>query len=124
MVPCLNPAFRYVNLKFVCKTKCLVWFSLHQTLGTPHAWPNVLGVLHYLAQRAMTVCIHDGEMISHCFPNTDENGFQKEFGESEGKIIYETNIDCYQAFLNGDDEEQMDRFLTDYQDRLLVLGPF
>ena len=71
----------------------------------------------------MTVFKHDEEMISQCFPNTDEDGFERDFGESEGKILYETNIDCYQAFLNGDDEEHMDRFLTDYQDRLLVLGP-
>ena len=70
----------------------------------------------------MTVFKHDEEMISQCFPNTDEDGFERDFGESEGKILYETNIDCYQAFLNGDDEEHMDRFLTDYQDRLLVLG--
>ena len=81
----------------------------------------MLGVLHYLVQRAMTLCMHDEQMISHCFPNTDEDGFERDFGESEGKILYETNRECYQAFLNGDDdEENLGRFLAEYKDRLLV----
>ena len=84
----------------------------------------MLGVLHYLVQRAMTVCMHDEQLISQCFPNTDEDGFERDFGESDGKILYETNKECYQAFLNGDDEENLGRYLSDYQDRLLVRGPF
>lgn len=97
--------------------------SFYQTLGTPHAWPNVLGVLHYLVQRAVTVCMHDEEMYEKCFPNTDEDGFERDFGESEAMILYETNKERYQAFLNGDDEENLGRYLIDYQDRLLVRGP-
>lgn len=93
--------------------------SSFQTLGTPHAWPNVLGVLHYLVQRAVTVCMHDEEMYEKCFPNTDEDGFERDFGESEAMILYETNKERYQAFLNGDDEENLGRYLIDYQDRLL-----
>ena len=91
----------------------------------------MLGVLHYLVQRAMTVCMHDEQMISQCFPNTDEDGFERDFGESDGKILYETIEECYQAFLDSDDSperqaiyaQKLGRFLDDYQDRLLVRGP-
>ena len=98
----------------------LTYYFVSQTLGTPHAWPSVLGVLHYLVQRATTVCLHNEQMYERCFPNTDEDGFEREFGECEAKIIYETHMGGYQAFLAGGDEEIQGRYLADYQDRMLV----
>ena len=65
--------------------------------------------------------MHDEQMYDRCFPNTDEDGFERDVGESEAKIFYETHMKSYRAFLNGEDEEDIKgHYLADYQDRLLV----
>ena len=67
--------------------------------------------------------MHDYQMYEKCLPNTDEDGFERDYGESDAKILYETNMITYQEFLNGVDDNNLGRHLSDYQERLLVRGP-
>jgi SMC interacting uncharacterized protein involved in chromosome segregation len=109
------------TLRCKCSTSCLKKLSQinsFQTLGTLHSWPSVLGVLHYLAQRAQAIHVRDVSILEKFFPNTDEHGFEKDSGESEDKIVYEFNRVCYKAFLNG--EEDYDAYHEDLRHRLEV----
>ncbi len=78
-----------------------------QTLGTQHSWPSILGVLHYLAQRAVVLIDTMENMPQHCFPNTDEHGFQNDSGENEEKVVYEIYKNWYKDFLMGRDDEAL-----------------
>ena len=78
--------------------------STFVTMGSLHSWPAVLGVLSFICDLAN---LYRNKLLSNVvalgFPNRDDMGFPID-RESDEKILFEHQLNCFDEFNNGVDE--------------------
>ena len=77
--------------------------SAFQTLGTPHSWTSIIGLLDYMVGLAGTTCTLTENFSQVGFQKFDEQGFVDEEQTFEDELVLDLNSKMFRQFQSNND---------------------